>query len=216
MWCCKGGRSAVLLPTARFATAAGNGSSIARGLAGGSVSGGGNGSSSSYGLWLSSLICNVHPTARLLEAPPVFLDGVPSIRQLNALAAGLPLGGGGAAGGAGGGSGAGGGAAGGRAGGGGGGGGGPTTESHTGHPTRPGQPLKLSGAPQPPELVVRPEEEWDVVPAVVVTAAPAAAVAAVAVEATGVLGAAVQPHAAAGAQQQQQQRGPRGCRGSWR
>ena len=139
-----------------------------------------------------------------------------SIRQLNALAAGLPLGGGGAAGGAGGGSGAGGGAAGGRAGGGGGGGGGPTTESHTGHPTRPGQPLKLSGAPQPPELVVRPEEEWDVVPAVVVTAAPAAAVAAVAVEATGVLGAAVQPHAAAGAQQQQQQRGPRGCRGSWR
>ena len=65
MWCSKGGKAAVLLPTARFAT-------------GSSSSGSSNsGSSSSYGLWLSSLICNVHPAARLLEAPPGFLDGVP-------------------------------------------------------------------------------------------------------------------------------------------
>ncbi|GFR42911.1 hypothetical protein Agub_g3907, partial [Astrephomene gubernaculifera] len=83
LWCCKGGKSASLQPSARFALAHQQQAqqqqqqaqqqqapplpSLPLPL---------------QQLFLSSLICNVHPAAELLTLPPGFMQGVQSLRSV--------------------------------------------------------------------------------------------------------------------------------------
>lgn len=74
-FCCKGGKAAVLRPTARFATAPGSGTSNAH-------------------VFLDTLVCNVSPSARLLQMPdPLPMAGGGGGRGPVAAAAVLPAGG---------------------------------------------------------------------------------------------------------------------------
>lgn len=73
-FCCKGGKAAVLRPTSRFATAPGSGTSNAH-------------------VFLDTLVCNVSPSARLLQMPDPLPIGGGGGRGPVAAAAVLPAGG---------------------------------------------------------------------------------------------------------------------------